>query len=166
MKGNSFTFSQNNVNKPISDFLTQKKPNVNKIPITDHSDLNESSTYSSSPDINKKDKLLLNVHIKLENGVKIINFNKNDNTILVSERFCKQNKLNFNLVIPIAEIINNAIDSLDMILNRTNFDESNLEEIRDIYKEIFDTDVCNKTSICEIIKDLNIQREEILNKTI
>jgi hypothetical protein len=118
----------------------------------------DSSTFSSSPDINQNLRLI--VKVKLEDNIKTIYFKKTDNPALIAEKFCRKNKLDNKFVRPITAAMNKAISSLDDIL--FNNLDSNIEEIRELYRDMMEAG--NVSSISDFSRDE--LEEDSLNRTI
>ncbi len=116
--------------------------------------------------------ILLNIQIKTSNGLKSIEIRKRDNIFLVIDKFCKENKLNSNLVSPIHHYINKAISSIDEVLYKNNIDDIELNKIKNIHEKFTESsystscDDVNLSCMTVVNDEKNEEVEEVLNKTL
>jgi hypothetical protein len=116
--------------------------------------------------------VLLNIRIKTDNGLKTIQIKKRDNVTLIVEKFCKENKLNSNLVSPIHHYINKAMSSIDEVLNKNNVNENELHKIKDIHDKYTESslstscDDVNLTCMSAMNDENETENEKLLNKTL
>jgi hypothetical protein len=121
--------------------------------------------------LEQTNNVLLNIKIKTDNGIKIIELKRRDNISSIVEKFCKENKLNADLISPIHHYINKAMSSIDEVLYKNNVNENIVNKIKNVYEkfsESSDSTNCDDVNLsCISVNDYERDNiEDILNKTL
>jgi hypothetical protein len=165
-------FKSKNNFKIGNNLFTKNKPKTTKsdqnLSLMKPSEVKSDMTYTNPEMTNN---LLLNIQIKTGHGIKTIKLKRRDNISLIVEKFCKENKLNSNLVSPIHHCINKAISSIDDVLYKNDVNENivnKIKKIQDKFVESNESTSCDDVNLsCITINDYEQESiDEILNKTL
>jgi hypothetical protein len=125
---------------------------------SDYSITEEEFKYDN---LNDRNSFALCVSVKLINKEEFIYITKNDEVMTTAKLFVSKHKLNENLIGPIAESIQQALNSIDMILDSclTETDRKSIDEIKKFYSEQQEENF-NKS---EVMYDTDYEKNNNLN---